>query len=87
MKEFIKKLLTNNSGISSKTFFLVAVTVIGCIILLCCGFVLIFEVIKSGTINTDLNGLAAVIGAVAGLFVSAGITKAWGERNENNKNK
>lgn len=34
------------------------------------------------TIQTDLNGLAAYIGAVAGVFASAGITKAWSEKYE-----
>lgn len=87
MKKFIKDLLTSNSGISSKAFFLVSTTLAGCLILLAVAFVLIFEVIKSGTIRTDLGGLAAFIAAVAGLFATAGATKAFGERNENNINK
>lgn len=82
MKQFIKNLLTSNSGISSKAFFLVATTLAGCVILLAVAFVLVFEVVKSGTIRTDLGGLAAFIGAVAGLFATAGATKAFGERNE-----
>lgn len=40
------------------------------------------EVFYNHTITTDLNGLAAYIGAVAGLFASAGITKAWSEKYE-----
>jgi hypothetical protein len=83
MKQFFKDLLTSNSGISSKAFFLVSTTLAGCLILLAVAFVLIFEVIKNGTIRTDLGGLAAFIGAVAGLFATAGATKAFGERNEN----
>ena len=86
LKEFVKKLITTNSGISSKAFFLVAVTLIGCLLLLVCGFVLTFEVIKTGTIHTDLHGLAAFVGAIAGLFATAGATKAFGERNEKNIN-
>jgi len=34
------------------------------------------------TIQTDLNGMAAYIGSVAGLFATAGITKAWSEKYE-----
>ena len=34
------------------------------------------------TIATDLNGMAAYIAAVAGIFASAGITKAWSEKYE-----
>ena len=86
MKQFLKDLLTSNSGLSSKAFFLVSVTLAGCVILLAVAFVLVFEVVKSGTIRTDLGGLAAFIGAVAGLFATAGATKAFGERNENNIN-
>ena len=85
--KFFKDLITNNTGVSSKSFFLVVVTIIGFILLIVPAIVLIIEVCVNKTIQTDLNGLAAIIGAVAGLFVSAGITKAWGERNENNKNK
>ena len=43
---------------------------------------LIIEVCYNHTIQTDLNGLAAYIGAVAGVFASAGITKAWSEKYE-----
>jgi hypothetical protein len=84
--KLIGELLRTNSGISSKAFFLVAVTLIGCLLLLVCGFVLAFEVIKTGTIHTDLHGLAAFVGAIAGLFATAGATKAFGERNEKNIN-
>lgn len=84
----LSKLIRSNSGISSKNFFLVAVTLIGCILLLVPGVTLIIEVIFTHTIATDLTGMAAYIGAVATLFASAGITKAWSEkferRNEQN---
>lgn len=84
--KFIGDLIRTNSGTSSKAFFLVSVTLAGCVILLAVAFVLVFEVVKSGTIRTDLGGLAAFIGAVAGLFATAGATKAFGERNEKNIN-
>ena len=86
---FLAKLIKSNSGISSKNFFLVAVTIIGCILLLVPAAVLIVEIIFTHTIATDLTGMAAYIGAVAGLFASAGITKAWSEkferRNDSNR--
>ena len=34
------------------------------------------------TIATDLSGMAAYIGAVASLFATAGLTKAWSEKYE-----
>ena len=46
----------------------------------------LYEVLTTNTIHTDLMGLAAVIGAIGSLFATAGITKAFGERNETNNN-
>lgn len=71
-----------NTGISSKNFFLVIVTVIGALLLLVPVIILIIEAYCNHTIQTDLNGMAAYIGAVAGVFASAGITKAWSEKYE-----
>lgn len=88
--QYLAKLIQTNSGASSKAFFLVSVTIIGCLLLLVVGFVLLYEVLTTNTIHTDLMGLAAVIGAIGSLFATAGITKAFGERNEtsnNNSNK
>lgn len=79
-----KKLIQNNTGVSSKNFFLIIVTVIGCILLLIPAIILIIEVIYNHTIATNLDGMAAYIAAVAGIFASAGITKAWSEKYENN---
>ena len=76
------KLVQNNSGVSSKNFFLVTVTIIGCMLLLVPAVLLTVEIIYTHTIHTDLNGLAAYIGSVAGVFASAGITKAWSEMYE-----
>ncbi len=79
---YLSKLISNNTGVSSKNFFLVAVTLIGLILLLVPAVLLIIEVCYNHTIQTDPNGLAAYIGAVAGVFASAGITKAWSEKYE-----
>ena len=80
--KFLKDLIKNNSGISSKNFFLVSVTIIGVMLLIIPAIVLLIEVICNHTIATDLNGMAAYIAAVAGIFASAGITKAWSEKYE-----
>ena len=79
---YISKLISNNTGVSSKNFFLVAATIIGLILLLVPVVLLIIEVCYNHTIQTDLNGLAAYIASVAGIFASAGITKAWSEKYE-----
>lgn len=80
---YLEKLIESNSGVSSKSFFLVAVTLIGCLLLIIVGFVLVWEVLQQGTIKTDLTGLAAFVGSVASLFATAGVTKAWSERRGN----
>jgi len=84
---YIGKLIKNNTGVSSKNFFLVIVTIIGCILLIIPAIILIVEVIYNHTIATNLDGIAAYIAAVAAIFTSAGITKAWSERYENNQDK
>jgi uncharacterized membrane protein len=79
---WVEKLIKNNSGVSSKNFFLVVVTFIGCILLIVPAIILVTEVIFTHTIATDLNGMAAYIGSVASLFATAGLTKAWSEKFE-----
>lgn len=75
-------LIKNNTGVSSKNFFLVSTTLIGLLLLIVPVVILIIEVVCNHTVQTDLNGLAAYIGAVAGVFATAGITKAWSEKYE-----
>ena len=75
---YIDKLIKNNTGVSSKNFFLVAVTLIGLILLLVPAVLLIIEVCYNHTIQTDLNGLAAYIGAVAGVFAKVEIVLPQG---------
>lgn len=79
---YISKLISNNTGVSSKNFFLIVVTIIGFLLLLVPVAVLMIEVCYNHTIQTDLDGLSKYIGAVAGVFLSAGITKAWSEKYE-----
>lgn len=53
---YLMKLIQTNSGASSKAFFLVSVTIIGCLLLLTIGFVLLYEVLTTNTIHTDPHG-------------------------------
>lgn len=82
---WLEKLVKNNTGVSSKNFFLVVITFIGCLLLIVPIITLLVEVIFTHTIATDLNGMAAYIGAVASLFATAGLTKAWSEKFERHK--
>lgn len=79
---YVDKLIRNNTGVSSKNFMLVVVTIIGMLLLLVPAVVLIVEVAYNHTIVTDLKGMAAYIGAVASMFASVGITKVWSEKYE-----
>ena len=79
---YFNKLISNNTGVSSKNFFLVVITLIGCLLLLVPVFALTIEAIFMHTIATDLSAMAAYIGSVASLFATAGITKAWSEKFE-----
>lgn len=79
---FFNKLIEKDTGVSSKSFFLVLVTLVGTVLLLVPAILLIVEIYYNHTIQTDLNGLAAYIGAVAGVFATAGVTKAWSEKYE-----
>lgn len=91
LTDFIKMkwfgdLITNNNGKSSKSWFLVVVTLVGIGLLVIPGIILILEAYYNHTIATDLNGLAAYIAAVSTMFVTVGATKVLGERNEKNQN-
>ena len=79
---FFSKLVQQNSGYSSKSFFLVLVTLIGTLLLAVPIFTLCIEAWYNHTISTDLNGVAAYIAAVAAVFTSVGLTKVWGEKYE-----
>lgn len=83
--DWFKDLVKNGSGVSSKSFFIVMIVILGSFLLLVVGFTLIFEVVKTGTITTDLNGLAIFVGSITALFSAGGLTKCLGERNERNE--
>lgn len=86
-KKYLKSLITSNNGESSKSFFLVTVTLLGSYLLFICGFILVIDVICNGYVMTDLYGIAAIIATVASLFGAVGWTKVAGEKNLNNSQK
>ena len=79
---FFSKLVQQNSGYSSKSFFLVVVTFIGTLLLVVPIFSLTIEAWYNHTITTDLTAMAAYITAVAAVFTSVGLTKVWSEKYE-----
>lgn len=83
MKCILTELIKNNTGISSKSFFLVSVTLVGCLMLISLVFAIIWEELKNGYIKTDLLGVSAFVGSITTLFGAAGYTKVSGEKREN----
>jgi hypothetical protein len=82
-----KRLLDkNDTTVSSSSFYLVSVTLVGLLLLFVPMIVLIIEVIYNHTVATDLNGMAAYIASVAGLFASGGIVKGWISYNDSKTN-
>lgn len=82
-----KRLLNkNDTTVSSSSFYLVSVTLVGLLLLLVPMIVLVIEAIYNHTIQTDLNGMAAYIGSVAGLFATGGIVKGWISYNDSKTN-
>ena len=79
---FFSKLVQQNSGYSSKSFFRVVVTFIGTLLLAVPIFSLTIEAWYNHTITTDLTAMAAYITAVAAVFTSVGLTKVWSEKYE-----
>lgn len=84
LSRYMVSLIRNDTGDSSKGFFLVCVTITGCLLLLTVGGILAYDALRDGRVDTDLPGLAALVGAVTAVFASAGVTKAMSERSHNN---
>ena len=82
-KSFFMKLISSNTGVSSKNFFLVCTTIIGMILLGVLIAGMIVDIIFQHTITISMAEAAGFIGAVASLFAAAGLTKAGSECSEN----
>lgn len=78
-----KNLIKSNSGVSSKNFFLVCVTLVGIFMLsiLAAGFIV--DIVYNHTITISMSDASYFIGAIGTLFASAGITKAWSDSSTN----
>lgn len=85
MKCILTELIKNGNGVSSKSFFLVAVVVVGCSLLITLIFAIVWEEVHNGYIKSDLLGISTFVGSITTLFGAAGYTKVSGERSENDK--
>ena len=78
-----RNLIKSNSGVSSKNFFLVCVTLVGIFMLSILAAGLIVDIVYNHTITISMSDASYFIGAIGTLFASAGITKAWSDSSTN----
>lgn len=75
-------LIRNNTGVSSKNFFLVAVTLIGAVLLAMVIISISVDLIHNGTVTMSWADMGLFVGSVSTMFCTVGITKAWSEKYE-----
>lgn len=85
MKQFILDLLKNNTGVSLKAFVALLGIVNATLMVLSVIVVLIVDLLDNFKIDSDLYGVATLIGAIAGFIVAAVWGKVKGESNQLNK--
>ena len=85
MKQFILNLLKNNTGVSLKAFVALLGIANATLMVLSVIIVLIVDLLDNFKIDSDLYGVAALIGAIAGFVVAAVWGKVKGELNQINK--
>jgi hypothetical protein len=49
----IRKILTNNTGVSVKNFFMFAVTIVSLLLLLVVAFAIVWEVVRTNSIKQE----------------------------------
>ena len=82
--EYLNKLITAGTGVSSSRFALVVITSCAVLLLLLVAFILLWDIVHNGSILTDLTGLAAFVGSITTLLASVCFAKAW-EKTKTNK--
>lgn len=81
--DYLSKAVESNTGISSLSLIVVIVGIMSIVVLLVVCICMLIEVITTHTINSSLDGYAAIIASVAGLITSVGIPKAINNYGEN----
>ena len=85
MKQFILDLLKNNTGVSLKAFVALLGIANATLMVLSVIVVLIVDLLDNFKIDSDLYGVATLIGAIAGFIVAAVWGKVKVESNQLNK--
>lgn len=79
---YLESLIKSNTGNSSKSFALVLSAIIGGLLGLVIGFILIYDVIKDGTVDTNLEQLAWFLVSAGAYMFGGGFNKVLAERYE-----
>lgn len=81
---FLKQLIKNNTGISIKGFLALSGMFIAFLMVLTIIIILIVDLFSNYKVDTDLYGIAALIGSIAGFVLAA----VWGKvKSESYENK
>lgn len=79
MRKFFKLLVRNGSGESSKSFGLVVSAIMGAVMTLAVTFVLVWDVVSDGTIDTDLSKLGIFVLCIGCYTFGSGANKMLSE--------
>lgn len=79
---YLKSLIANDTGNSSKSFTLVLSAIISFIAGLVICFSIIYDVINNGFIKSDLESMGIFMLCMGGYMAGGGITKVFGDRVE-----
>lgn len=78
----LTNLINNNTGVSSKNFFLIVVTLIGSLLLAMVVISIIVDLLHNGKVTMSWADMGMFVGSVSTMFCAVGITKAWSEKYE-----
>lgn len=78
----LSNLIRSNSGVSSKNFFLVAVTIVSIVLLSMVAIAILVDLWCNHTVTMSWSDMGMFVGAVSSMIVGAGIAKAWSEKYE-----
>lgn len=82
LTDYLKSLVRDGTGDSSKSFALVLSVGIGALVGLSVCFCLVWDVCTNGYVKTDLDGLGVFLLCVGGFMAGGGLNKAIGERRK-----
>lgn len=85
ISKYMGKVIESNSGVSSTRFNLVYIGIACSILLLCIGFVLVYDTVYDGKLDLNLSKTAVLIGSISSVLTAIGATKVvdtFGKKNK-----